>query len=32
MHLMNDKLWWLMEKKDINRNPWAMQLNAVFKK
>lgn len=32
INLIDDKYWWLLEKKDINKNPSGMQLNAIFKK
>jgi len=30
--LMDEKKWWEMEKKDINQNPMALQLNAIYRK
>ena len=32
LNLIDDKRWWLFEKKDINKKPSGMQLNAIFKK
>ena len=32
INLIDDKYWWQLEKKDINKNPSGMQLNAIFQK
>ena len=31
-HLIDDKQWWVMEKKDINTNFMGIQLNAIYQK
>ena len=31
-NLVNSKLWWQIEKKDINQNPFGLQLNALYQK
>ena len=31
-HLINNKQWWYMEKKDINTNFMGIQLNAIYQK
>ena len=30
--LIDEKKWWEMEKKDINKIPSGVQLNAIFRK
>ncbi|MFC1622623.1 class I SAM-dependent methyltransferase [Patescibacteria group bacterium] len=32
LHLINNKNWWRLEKKDINQNKKGLQLNAIYKK
>jgi len=31
-HLIDDKQWWYMEKKDTNTNFMGIQLNAIYQK
>lgn len=30
--LLNEKIWWRIEEKDINKNPMGIQLNAIYQK
>ncbi|MFC1790653.1 methyltransferase domain-containing protein [Patescibacteria group bacterium] len=32
LRLINEENWWQLEKKDLNRNPMGIQLNAVYTK
>ena len=32
IHKINDKYWWHLEKKDLNKNNSGVQLNAVYQK
>ncbi len=32
IHLIDEETWWRWEAKDINQNPWALQLNAILQK
>jgi len=32
LHLIGEKTWWRWEKKDINQNSIALQLNAIYRK
>jgi len=29
---IKNKLWWKLEKKDINKNSWGVQLNTIYQK
>ncbi len=32
MHLVSEDKWWNIERRDINHNPFGLQLNAIYRK